>query len=205
MRQSDLLSEFVRKGLASGRSRQDLSRAMQAAGWSEDEIRQAQDGWSEAPGLPPVPRPRPYLSAREGLIFGLLFIALGAVSANIVILGFDMIELWLPDPTDTYYGPARISRLSIAMLIAFLPVFLILHRHMTREGGDKAARGRSLVRRWVASVTLLIAAVCLLGDLVVTVNAFLTGDLTWRFAAKALFVALVAVLVLSYYRGELDV
>ena len=52
--------------------------ALAAAGWSPVEIHEATLAWLPAPpGLPPVPRPRAYVSAREALIYGLLFLLLG--------------------------------------------------------------------------------------------------------------------------------
>ena len=53
--------------------------------------------------------------------------------------------------------------------------------------------------------TLLIVAVLVfLGDGIYVVYALLSGELTARFAAKAVLVAGVAALVLAYYRDELD-
>ena len=91
-----------------------------------------------------------------------------------------------------------------AALIAFLPLFLFLNRRANRGADDQAARQRPLVRRWVASGTMLIAVLVLLGDLVTTVYVFLNGDLSLRFVAKAGLVALMGGLVLAYYRDEMD-
>ena len=95
-------------------------------------------------------------------------------------------------------------RWSIAALLGFLPLFLYLDRRAVRavprgEGG----RGSSL-RRLFASVTLLIALLTLMGDLVAAIYALLSGGLTLRFIAKAVLVAVIAGLVLVYYRSDLD-
>lgn len=204
MSQRDLLSDFVRQGLSSGRTSEELHDALIDAGWSQAEVDQSLRGWAVAADMPPVPRPRPYVSAREAMLFGLLFVALGAVAANIVVLGFDMINLAFDDPTETRRA-GGVSRWSIAVLIAFLPLFLVLNRVLNRRSADDQARRRSLVRKWIASVTMLIAVICLLCDLVATIYALLTGELSFRFAAKAALVAVIGGLVLVYYRGELDV
>ena len=53
-------------------------------------------------------------------------------------------------------------------------------------------------------MTLLIAALVLLGDGISIVYALLSGELTARFAAKAGLVASIAALVFAYYRDELN-
>ena len=60
------------------------------------------------------------------------------------------------------------------------------------------------MRKWFASMTLLIAALVLLGDGISIVYALLSGELTARFAAKAGLVASIAALVFAYYRDELN-
>lgn len=203
MKPGDQLSEFVRAGLAAGADRPALSRAMAAAGWSGSEIDRALSGWQDAPGLPPVPRPSAYVSASEGLLYGLLFMSLAMVSWHIVMLGFGIVSHAIPDRYDI---PAEQGglRWSMAALIAFLPLFLILNRRVNRADADDPAQQRSLVRKWTASVTMLIAVLVLLGDLVAVVYAFLSGSLSLRFFAKAALVAVMGGLVFAYYKDEMD-
>ncbi|TRW97319.1 hypothetical protein FNJ84_07305 [Paracoccus sp. M683] len=204
MKAADILTEFVRDGLSGGADRPALAEALRNAGWAEAEVQAALGQWADMPGLPPVPRPTAYVSAREALLYGLLFIALGVVASHIVILGFGIINYLLPDPFEYYTSSGTGLRWPIAALIAFLPLFLYVNRQVNRGGGDDALRKRSLVRRWVASVTMLIAMLTLLGDLVTVVYVFLNGDLSLRFVAKAGLVAVMGVLVLAYYRDEMD-
>ena len=202
MKPSEQLSEFVRTALAQGAPAVQLRQALADAGWSEPEISAALDGWQSRPGLPPVPRPRPYASAREALLYGLLFVSLGMVAWHLCQLGMALIDRAIPDPAQGYGGNTYAERWSMAALIAFTPMFLLLGRRLARQGAG--SRGRSLVRRWFASLTLLGASLVFLGDAVVALHALLGGELTARFTAKALLVAMVAGLVLAYYRDELD-
>ncbi|WP_299908849.1 DUF5671 domain-containing protein [uncultured Paracoccus sp.] len=204
MKAAEALSEFVHAGLAGGADRPAIVQALKGAGWAEAEIDAALAQWADAPGLPPVPRPSAYVSAREALLYGLLFIALGVVSSHIVMLGFGIIEYLLPDPYETYPGDGGWLRWPIATLIAFLPLFLYLNRQANRHGADETRRQHSLVRRWVASITMLIALLALLCDVVTVVYVFLGGDLSARFLAKALLVAVMGGLVLAYYRDEME-
>lgn len=206
MARSDELNDFVRSGLASGRSGDELAAALTQAGWSGREIAAALAAWlPAAPGLPPVPRPRAYVSAREGLIYGLLFLLLGLICWHVTMLGFELIEALLPEPDQRYYYPSTSSmRWSMATLIPTVPLFLLLNRRVMRDTAQDSGRRRSLVRKWFAAMTLLLASLALLGDLVAVIYSLLNGDLTPRFAAKAALIAAVGALVFAYYRGELD-
>lgn len=206
MARSDELNDFVRSGLASGRSGDELAAALGQAGWSGREIAAALAAWlPAAPGLPPVPRPRAYVSAREALVYGLLFLLLGMICWHVTMLGFRVIETLLPEPDQRYYySSASSMRWSIATLIPAVPLFVTLNRKVTRDTAQDSGRRRSLVRKWFAAVTLLLAALALLGDLVAVIYSLLNGDLTLRFAAKAGLIAVVGALVFAYYRDELD-
>lgn len=204
MKVAEALSEFVHAGLAGGADRQAMARVLKGAGWADAEIEAALAQWGDAPGLPPVPRPSAYVSAREALLYGLLFISLGVVALHIVMLGFGIIEQVIPDPFERYRSSGGTLRWPIATLIAFLPLFLYLNRRANRRDADETLRQRSLVRRWVASVTMLVALLVLLGDLVTVVYVFLSGDMSARFVAKAALVAVMGGLVLAYYRDEME-
>ncbi|TWI37132.1 DUF5671 domain-containing protein [Paracoccus sulfuroxidans] len=202
MRPAERLTEFVREALSKGQSRDQIADALGEAGWGHPMIRDALASWQQSPGLPPVPRAARYVSAREALVHGLLFLSLGTVICNLVSLGMTLIDNLIADPLDVYgYGYYGMTW-PIASLIVFLPAFLFMNRYINRTAGPDG--GRSLVRRWFAAITLLLALMTLLGDAVYTIYALLNGDLTLRFVVKALWVGLLAVLVLGYYRDEVN-
>lgn len=205
MKPSDQLSEFVRHAMAQGGAPDQIAQALTDAGWSQPEIAEALHGWQAVPGLPPVPRPRPYASATEAFLYGLLFLSLGSVAWNLCDLGMAVLNRLIPDPTEGRYGMAGGAlRWPIAALIVFTPLFLFLNHKVAAMGQSDAGRRRSLVRKWFASITLMVASLVFLGDGIYVVYALLSGELTARFAAKAALVAGVAALVLAYYRDELD-
>ncbi|WP_246448775.1 DUF5671 domain-containing protein [Paracoccus amoyensis] len=178
---------------------------MLQAGWSAKEVAAALDGWADAGnGMPPVPRPGSVIRARSVVSYGLLFISLAMVAWHIVWLGFGIIEAIIPDLSDFGATP-HAMRWSIAMLIVFVPLFLLLDRRRDVHLGKEHVRRALPERRWFASVSLLVASLVLIGDLVASVYALLTGDLTIRFAAKAFLVAGVGALVMIYYRGDMNV
>lgn len=201
---SSQLSDFVRSALAAGHALPRIAAALRQAGWSESEIDLAVSGWLPAGDLPPVPRPAPYVSAREAMLYALLMIALVLVCFHVLRLGFHVIDAVIPDPAEMDVPDRWSMRFSIAAIVAFLPLFLVLDSRMARRMGEAARRRRSQARRIFASITVLAAALVLLGDLVAVVYALLAGDLTLRLMAKAALVALIGVLVAACYREDLD-
>lgn len=206
MKAPDPLAAFVREALSAGQPPDSIRAALTDAGWRDAEARLAVQGWMISPGMPPVPRPRPYVSAREGLLFGLLFLSLAVVCGHICALGFDLINRLLPDADAASNRGTGAVRWGTAALLTFVPLFLLLDRRARRiDGdGDGPMRGRSLVRRWLAAITLFGAALVLLSDLAMTIYTLLSGELTLRFALKAGLVALTALLIFGYYRDEMD-
>lgn len=204
MRAAAHLAEFVRAGLAAGRGREELAGHLRDAGWSAAEIAAALDAWVPVPGLPPVPRPQAHVSAREALTYGLLFLLLGMIAWHLCALGFALIDAVVADPLDE--GGRYVGGIpwSMATLIPVVPLFLWLNARVGRLTRADAGRRRSVVRKWFASVTLLMVAVALLGDLIAVLYAALAGELTLRFAAKAALLAVVGLLVAAWYRDELD-
>lgn len=204
MRPADRLADFVRAALEQGRSRDEIRGALAEAGWSDSEIDRALDAWSEARFTPPVPRPQPYVSAAEAFLYGLMFIALAVSAWQLTTLLFELVDRFVPDPGDVgraYSAPTM--RWAISFLVVFFPVFLILNARAVRAAERDPGRRRSAVRKWFAYVTLFLAAMGLIGDLVAVIYAFLSGELTLRFGLKALSVAAVAGAVLVYFRAEM--
>lgn len=205
MRPGEQISEFIREGLVQGSPPEVIRAGLDQAGWSRTEIDEAMGGWLSLPGLPPVPRPRPYVSARDALLYGLLFVSVGLLIWHIGVIGFELIERLLPhDGAWRSYGSTSRLRWSIAALITFGPLFFALNFYANRQTKANPGRRRSRVRKWFASATLMIVAMTLLGDLAVTVYRLLDGALTMQFGAKALLIAVLGLLAGLYYRDELD-
>ena len=201
---SEELSDFVHGAMARGQTEPRIRAALSHAGWSPPEIDDALSRWIAAEDLPPVPCPRPYVSAREGMLYALLMIALVLVCFHVSRLGFMVIDGILPDVAGRETPDPWAMRFSIASIVAFLPLFVWLDRRMTRQVLAAAQPRRSKARRIFASVTVLAAALVLLGDVVAAIYAFLSGDLTLRLGAKLALVAVTGLLVAACYREDLD-
>ncbi len=199
------LSRFVRQALQRGQSRHEIHTALSKAGWTETEINTALKGWLADPETGPVPRPMRSTAARDALFYALLFVVFGMVAGNTLALYFAQINLWLPNPDEVArYSRVAGLRWSMAALIVFVPVFWILDRTDRRATASDPARQHGTMRRWLSAIAMLVAVITLLGDALYLIYSWLDGQITPRFLVKSLTVALMALVVLAYFREGRD-
>ena len=176
MRASDALTAYAREALAAGADRPAITSALRAAGWSEGEIAGALSAWIDAPGLPPVPRPRAIVSARDAFRHGFMFFALSMVSVNLNLLVFALIDTWFPDPLATDPANSGAIRWAIAGLVIAYPVWAITSLGLARDAERDPGQRRGAVGRWLTWGALFLAATTLLGNGVAVIAGFLGGD-----------------------------
>jgi hypothetical protein len=199
------LVAFVKDALGRGVSRTEVRAVLLEAGWRAAEVEKALGAFSTVAFAIPVPRPRPYLSAREAFFYLLQFAALYTSAFNLGRLLFQLIELEFPDAIDLQWRTDYLSgmRWSIASLLVAFPIFLLTARALARAvAGDPERRG-SKVRKWLTYLTLLVAAGVLTGDLITLLYNLLGGELTVRFVLKTAVVAAIAGAIFGYYLWEL--
>jgi membrane protein YqaA with SNARE-associated domain len=203
LRAPDALTAYVREALSRGGERAGIAAAARAAGWSATETEAALAGWVDAPGLPPVPRPRSVVSPRDAFRHGLMFFALLLVASHLGLIAFALIDHFVPDPLDSFArGDGRI-RWSLAVLLVAWPVWAVTSLNLARDEERDPGQRRSAVGRWLTWGALFLAAATLVGDALAVVAGFLSGDFTLRFLLKALAVALIAgAIFLAYGRGR---
>lgn len=200
------LERFVREALGSGASKQEVAATLAAAGWEEAPVQDALDAWADVPFALPVPRPRPWLSAREAFFYLLLFATLYLSAWHVGSLLFNLIERAFPDPADPAYALVRLDasmRWSVASVVIAFPVFVFLSRHLSLELARSPAKRLSAVRRWLTYLTLFIAATVLIGDMIALVYNLLGGELSARFLLKVLVVAVIAGTIFGWYLHDL--
>lgn len=209
----ELLS-FVKEALTRGVPRSEIETVLRNAGWEREQVQAGLQRYAEATFPIPIPRPAPYLSAREAFLYLLLFTTLYLSAYHLGQLLFQFINLAIPDPAATGYaeGPLasrRLIRWAVSTLIVAFPLFLYLTRLTSREVRTDPAKRASKVRRWLTYLTLFLAATVVIGDLIALLNDLLSGELTLRFGLKALVVAIIAGGLFGYYlhdtrRAEVD-
>ncbi|QWT21011.1 hypothetical protein KPL74_03120 [Bacillus sp. NP157] len=199
------LERFVYAALKRGKTRQEIEQALSTAGWSAEQVRPALAAYADTDFAIPVPRPRPYLSAREAFIYLVIFTTLYLSAFHLGSLLFSLINRAFPDPTDTY-GYLRLGpdlRWSLASIIIAFPVFLWLTARNEHELARQPAKRQSAVRRWLTYLTLFVASVALICDLTTLADHLLGGEMTIRFALKVLVAGVIAVVGFMYYLRDL--
>lgn len=200
----DDLALFVREGLSRGVSRGDIEQVLLEAGWRPEQVKGALRAYADVSFAIPVPRPRPYQSARDAFMYLLLFTTLyiGAYSLGALLFG----------AIDRAYPPGgRVTdamilaqiRWSVSWLIVTVPVFVFIRQTLAREITKDPTKRDSKIRRQVTYVTLFVASATLLGDVTTLVYNFLGGELTAPFVLKALTVGVVAGGGFVYYLRDL--
>jgi hypothetical protein len=200
------LAGFVKEGLLRGVPRKELDVALRQAGWDRAQVSGALRQFAEVDFSIPVPRPAPYLDAREAFLYAVMFATLYFSAYNVGILAFELIDRAFPDPTARDYAIAvseMTLRWSLSAIIVAFPVFLYVARLTARERRADPGRRASRVRRQLTYLTLFIAAAFLIGDVTTLVYNLLGGEMTVRFALKVLTVAVIAGTGFGHYLREL--
>lgn len=198
------LDTFIRDALNRGEKRERIAAALVAAGWTQKEIDNALDDYADTDIGLAVPKPRPYVSAREAFLYLVLFILLGVVAWNLGSLLFALIDTAIPDELEQQYdyfwgGRDMQIRSAIAGLVVGLPLFAWLALHIRKQRRTNPAMQRSRVRKWLTYIALIIASCTLIGDAISLVYSFLAGELSTRLLLKLLVVALLAGGVFFYF------
>lgn len=199
------LTDFTRDALNAGHNRDEIAAALSDAGWSRRDIDSALAGFAEGPFLPPVPRPRRYLASRDAFLYALMFLTLGLTAGHLILLLFAMIDLWVPEIGQTAYrglGAERQIRWAIAVLVLATPLYLWLMRLSDRQ--DEGGQDRSVLRKWLTYLALLISAMILLGDSAYVIYRLLAGDATLEFLLKSLTMGVVAAATFAFYLRDAE-
>ena len=141
--------------------------------------------------------------AKDVFAYLLTFIMLYIGVINLIGLVWQIISAQFPDPATYGYSPYDSMRNSIASLIVVWPIFLLMTRYIVHDLARIPEKVDLWVRRWLTYLTIFVAALTIIIDLITLLNSFLGGELTMRFVLKVLVVLLVDVAVLGYEFWEL--
>jgi hypothetical protein len=146
------------------------------------------------------------VSPKEVFVYLLTAATLYISALGLLILVWSLAEYWFPDPFQGFNATTGSGgvRVGVAMAIVAFPIFVYLTLYVRRKIRSREIEPGSSLRAGFIYFNLFVVAVTALITLIVTVEAFLGGDLTPRFLVRAGGVLLVAGLVHLYYRGELQ-
>jgi Domain of unknown function (DUF5671) len=155
------LRDFIAAALGRGIGRDEIRDVLMQAGWPREQVLDGLRGFAELQFPIPVPRARPYLSAREAFVYLVLFATLYISAVSLNTLVFKVIERAFPDPMDMAYEIAsadRTMRWSIASVIIAFPVFLWVSRSVLRSIACDPNKRASRIRKWLTYLTLFGAS-----------------------------------------------
>ena len=124
----------------------------------------------------------------------------------LILLIHEYIEVLFPDVATSYYYYDPYSgtiRFAIASLVVVFPIYVYVMRLLHVDIRHDPLKKELWVRRWLVYLTLFVAGLTIAIDLIAVIYTFLEGDLTARFALKALTILVVLGGGFYYYLHEL--
>lgn len=206
---SQELKQYIKAALEQGADREQITSTLTVSGWAEPVVLKTLEQFVgvDAHGVPiPAPRMQAHQIARDIFVYSLILITLGLNAFALGGLLFNLIEHYVPDAmTGRYYFHHRDRGISwaIAQLFIAFPVYSGLTYWVQKDVRQFPQKRESLIRKLLIYGILGITAVVGLGDLITTLTTYLQGDMTDRFALKALVVLGISSLIFVYYLFEM--
>lgn len=199
------LLNFIRESLNKGLSKEEIHKALLLAGWKEQEVREGLSLFADVNFPLAVPRPKPYLPAREAFLYLLSFVTLYIAAVNFGLLLFNFIDRVFPNQLigQSYYDSSRLSFPLAAVIIAF-PLYLYIVRYLKLGEGLDPEQQESKVKKWLSYINLVIVAVIIIVDLVMVLTNLLGGELTIKFILQATSILYIAGSIFWYYLWDLQ-
>lgn len=126
-------------------------------------------------------------------------------AVSFVTILWQQINYYFPDVLNGYYGYMGFAgpiRFAVSSLIIVFPVFILVSWYLNKIYAKESVVRESRIRKWLLYLTLFIASLVIIGDLIGTINMLLGGEITVRFILKALSVLLVAGFIFGYYLDD---
>ena len=197
------LMSFVESAYREGATRDDIAATLADAGWEPNEIGSAVESYAGVIFNTPVPRKRSSLVAREFAFYLFLFATLYIATYSIINLIFDVLDYALPTADQRgLQFVANSIRDGIARCVVFVPtyIFIALRADALKKSKPKAPLSTS--QQWLTYLTLFLAGLTIMVNLVVLIDGFLSGETSLRFYLKVATVAAISGTILYYYARD---
>ncbi len=175
------LEKYIRDARAQGASDDAIRAELLKVGWPADAVNDALAPKSApaAPSLPPPPPPQ--FGMWVTFQYAVSFICLYIVSVALASLLDTFVDRWF-GPASAYsggnYSYASGIQLQLASLIVAFPLFIwlfvVLREKLARNPGLRALT----LRKRLIYITLFIAAILIIGDLIWNIYDILSGNFT---------------------------
>ncbi len=147
---------------------------------------------------------KPKLTPKDFFLYAGALVTLYWSAGALVALLFSIIDTAYRDELQYFVDPYSGGiRFAIASLIVVFPISLLLFTAIKRGIVAEPAKLGLALRKWLLALTIFAAGAALVGDLIALLNGFLGGELTARFAWKALAVFAVSGIVFWYMLTEM--
>ncbi|MES2014844.1 MAG: DUF5671 domain-containing protein [Patescibacteria group bacterium] len=143
------------------------------------------------------------VTAKDFFLWLGAMVALYVSATSLILLIHQFINVYFPNALDYGASYSGAMRFAIASLVVFFPVYVWLTRMLHEDIRKNLEKKELWVRKWLIFLTLFVAGITMAIDLVMLVNTFLNGDLTTRFALKAVTILVVIGGGFWYYLAEL--
>src|SRR3989344_2819745 len=144
---------------------------------------------------------------RDVFLYLLSIITLIASAVYFGVPVFQYINVYFPDLiNDYYFSPSNYYgtiRQALATLIVIFPVYIWVSRFLKKDIQENPEKRDLKIRKWLLYLTVFVAAIVIIVDLVTLINTFLNGELTARFILKVLAIIFIAGSIFSHYYFEL--
>ncbi|MCX6714809.1 MAG: DUF5671 domain-containing protein [Candidatus Uhrbacteria bacterium] len=151
-----------------------------------------------------MPTPTKHYTAAKDVFSYLLMIIMlyiGVISFTAMI--WQYINVGFPDTLNQAYGAYDIIRNFISCLVIVWPVLILVSWMIGKDLRKEKEKQNIWVRKWLMYLTLFIASMTIIIDLITLLNSFLSGEVTTRFILKTLVILIVAAFVFGYYLWDL--
>lgn len=141
------------------------------------------------------PRLAPRVAFYLLMSFVTLYITLFSMGGSLFLL----IDKWLPDVGDYAGAFDQAIRNFLSALIVAMPVFLLTDYLFVKSAKADTNIRKAGTWKWLTYITLFIAGIVILGNLIALVYSLLNGEITLRFMIKVFTIFVLAGGAFAYY------
>ena len=186
------LEEFTAHARSKGMEYATIWRLLSAGGWKEKEIARviAADGLERS-----IPSASQKGGAREAFFHLSAFTCLYVAAISLIVMLFNLIDIALPDPTDSYWEPEwtySSIRSALSTVIVFAPLYVVFNWLIRRERHRGVTISGGGVERWLTYLTLFAIVMAILVDASVLIYLLFEGEMTARVLLKGFTLLAVA-------------
>ncbi len=140
-------------------------------------------------------------SPKYAFLYMLSLAALMFTGFSVGMIAFQIINKYVPDAINQFRPSFDTGALRFALsaLLVAAPVFFIVNYFINKGLYKGVLTKDSGVRKWLTYFILLVSSVVILGWFIGLINTFLGGELTLKFALKALISIILSALAFSFY------